>query len=383
MKKIKLLSVVLAAAAISGGLVSCGGNNDTPDPTPTPDPEPVVLKDVKIGLHANFGAGAGYAAIKEGYFKEEGINAVYTVGAGPALAASVVEGNLDISFMGGGVAWHYFRAEQPIKIVALDNLTDDDRLIATTTGKGKDLTIDSSHSDLATALKGATVGLDFTTTPYTFWQSLVAKLNESMTTGQKIWYEDENGNKLPEGLSDSDYVTANQVLVQNVANANITVAMQRKEYDFCVTFAPAATTLADNSANFKVVAKTSTHMPGNYTPSTWAVNTKWAEANPELFKATMRALVKGMNARHDNPVKYLDAVEEITAGQYAKNEADADVAVWLNASQQLELYENGNMMKYVENIRAGKQGVEGVDSKITAEMACDFSALIEACKALK
>ncbi len=376
MKKIKLLSLVTVAVLGASALVACGPQGGEEE-----------LTTVRIGLHENFGAGAGYSAINQGFFEEEGIKAEPILGGGPQLAASVVEGTIDVSFMGNGVAWNYFGENEEIKLIALDNLTDDDRLIASKAGKGKDLTINSTLTEIATALKGSKLAFDATKTPAAFWSSLVAAMNGELVEGQKVWYEGQNGEKLPTGLTDADYVAANQVTVINTSDANLTTSMQSGEYDFCISFSPVATTLEKDTEHFTVVAKTSTHLEADsYTPSTWAVNAKWLASNEETFKKFMRGLVKGMNFRNANPEECTKDVEAVSAGKVLASSLDTTIAQWLNAEQQLEIINNGDALKYVENIRNSQLAGDNagkVSDKVTAEKAADFSYLKEACEALK
>lgn len=377
MKGIKLFTLLGITAVLGGTLASCGTNDDGGE-TPA--------QKVKIGLHANFGAGAGYSAIAQGYFEQEGIEPEKTIGTGPNLAASLVSGDLNISFMGNGVAWNYFTENPAIKIVALDNLTDDDRLIATKTGRGKDLTVESSHADLVAALKTSTVALQLDATPGSFWTSLVTTLNKDLKDGEKIWYTTGDGKKLPEGLAESNYIDANKVNCVSVANSNITATMNGGKYDFCITFAPVASVLEKQTNKYTVVARTSTHMADGYTPSTWAVNAKWLESNKELFQKTMNALVKGMNYRSSNPAGTAQDIEKISAKQILASSLETDIAVWLNAKQQLELLGNGKAMSYVENIRNSQLNggnKDKVSASVTAEKATDFTYLKKACEANK
>ena len=112
MKKFSLFGALAAVAVL--GVTSCGSSGST----------------VKVGLHANLGAGAGYSAINQGFMKDEGITAEAVVGDGPSLATQVIANQIQVSFMGGGVAWNYFTENSDIKIVALDNLTDDDSIFS-------------------------------------------------------------------------------------------------------------------------------------------------------------------------------------------------------------------------------------------------------------
>ena len=364
MKKIKLFTGLIALASLVGSLTGCDGT--TSEDT------------VRLGLHLNFGAGAGYSAINQGFFEEEGVTIKEQIGEGPSLAAALVAGQIDVSFMGNGVAWNYFTDRQEIKLVALDNLTNDDKLIASNTGKGQGLTLESPTEDLVEALKGANVAFDQNATPITFWNNLLTTLNADLSDSEKLWWTDLEGNNLPAGLP--SYEEANKVNVSQATNANVGVAMQRGEYDFCVAFAPVSTTLIEDTENFTMVASTLTHCPERVTPSTWAVNTNWLETHEETFKKFMRGLVRGMDFRRDNPEESEKDVEVVTAGSYTATGV-VDIAQWLGAKEQLEILNNGKAMQYVEQIRASQTSAEMSDS-VTADMAADFSYLKEACEAL-
>ena len=362
MKKIKLLVGVGAVVLAAGTLAGCGSTGDT----------------VRLGLHTNYGAGAGYSAIQQGFFEAEGVKVEPSMGDGPSLAASLVAGKIDVSFMGNGVAWNYFTDRQNITLVALDNLTNDDKLIASTTGKGKDLTLDSPHEELAAALKGSEVLMDTSATPASFWSSLVNKLNESLEDGEKLWYKNVDGKAIPEGV---EQIAANEVKVANASNSTVTASMQKGDYDFCVAFAPVSTTLLAQTDKFQAIATTATHMSESYTPSTWAVNTKWLENNKDLFARFMKGLVKGMNFRRDNQAQCAKDIEAVTAGSFKAEGAATDIAVWLGAKEQLELLDSGKAMKYVENIR-NSQTSDEVSTTLKTEDAVDFSYLKAACEEL-
>ena len=363
MKKMKLAGCILGLACLAGTVVGCGGD----------DPN-----SVKLGLHTNYGAGAGYSALNQGFFEDEELNVTAQMGEGPALAASLVAGQINVSFMGNGVAWNYFTDKQEITLVALDNLTNDDKLIASTTGKGKDLTADSPVSDLADALRGSTVVLDQGATPMTFWGNLLSTINAQLEDADKLWSKDLKGNVIPKGADAS--IAANQVILENSSNANVAVSMQRGEYDFCVAFAPVSTTLLNDTEHFKMIASTLTHMPDTYTPSTWAVNTAWLETHQDTFQRFMNALVKGMNFRRDHQAECAKDIEKVTAGTFKAEGTATDIALWLGAEEQLELLENGKAMEYVQNIR-DSQTNEAVSDTLKTEDAVDFTYLKKACEA--
>lgn len=378
MKKTKFLSLLTIGLLGLGTIVACGPkDNPTPNPNPNPEPTPEVEK-IKIGLHSNLGAGAGYSAINQGFFKEEGIEAEPVVGAGPALATQVMNGDIQLSFMGGGVAYNYWAEDPQIKLVALDNLTDDDRLFANPTGPGKNLTLDSSLEEIGNALKGASIGLDLTQTPGTFLTTLINGVNGVMDEGEAIWYTDSTGKKVPNNLT--TYNPDNELIVSQVDSAS--TAVQATNYDFVIAFAPSAT-LLEELGTMKVVCKTSTHFADQYKPSTWAVNADWLENNEETFKKVMRGLVKGMNFRRDNPEETCKDIEEITAGSVAADSLSTDIAIWLGDQEQIDLYDEGKMVQYAQNILdADRTGANAdkVSADASVEKNADFSYIYEAAK---
>ncbi len=379
MTKTKFFALAGATLLALGGLASCGEDKKSDE-----SGSKEALEVVKVGFQGNFGAAAGMTAVNEGYFKEFGIDAQYSVAGGPALAASVISGQTDVVFLGNGVAWNYFTETSTMKLVALDNLTDDDRLIATTTGKGKDLTLNSSHADLVAALKGARVGLDLSKTPGSFWSSLVDVLNKELPEGKKLWYSDGTS-QLPSGLT--TYAEDCQVEIVTATNENLATSMLKDDApDFCVAFAPVATTLEKNTSKFKTVAKTSTHMAESYTPSTWAVNADFLKNHESTFKKFMKGLVKGMEKREKDPATAANAVEVCTGGTTSAASINTDIAVWLGIDKQIELCgtTTGKGYTYAENIRnSALAGVNKDKVKKTVAEAVDFSYVVEAAKALK
>lgn len=374
MKSLKIFSILGAVAILGGSLVSCGEKEEKPQ-----------LDKIKVGLHQNYGAGAGYSAINQGFFEEYGIEAEPSIGDGPTRATAVMSGELQISFMGNGVAWHYFKDNSPIEMIALDNLTDDDRLIVTNKdGKGKDLTLQSSLTDIANALKGAKLACDLTATPAAFLNNLLVSANKALPEGERIYYLDGEKNAIPADIdAASKAKPGNAIEVTSISNANLTAAVKNSQYDFAIAFAPVATTI-EKLSGFKTVCKTSTHFSTTYTPSTWAVNKKWKEANPELFERTLKALVKGMNFRAAHPEKTAQDVEKLTNDAVAAESIATDIAVWLDADKQLELINSGKAVTYATNIRNSHvNGANKDNIKLTVEQACNFTYLKKACEDVK
>ena len=343
--------------------------------------EPIIeepyVGTIKVGLQTNLSSGAACSAINQGYFKKDSVNVEPIFGAGPALATLLVAGNIDVSFMGNGVAWNYFTESRDITLVAFDNLPNDDKLIARKGGAGDRLTADSSLEDLASSLRGSTIALDLFTTSTTFLTSLVTKVNESLDSSKKIRFDDSS-QKIPYGLE--TYAPENEINIINIKNSDIASLMKNNEYDFCVAYAPTTTTLLENSSDFTMVASYYTHLAEYYTPSTWAVNTTWLENNEEVFEKFMKDLVMGMNFRRDYPEQADKDIEVVSNGAYIARGV-TDIAIWLGAEEQLELLESGDAMKYVNNIRES-QMPDRISDEVTAEDVVDFTYLENACRSL-
>lgn len=264
-------------------------------------------------------------------------------------------------------------------MLTLDNLSDDDRLIANPKGKGAGLTLTFDTAKSYEALKGSTVALDLSATPGTFFRSLIDKLNEGKAESKQLWFKDLT-DTYPSGIAASaDY----QVVVSNTTNANITAAMSGDNApDFCVAFAPISTTLVTDG--FVEVAKTSTHMTDRLTPSTWAVSTSFYNDHKDALQAFTNGLVKSFDFRHNN----VNGAAADTANQL-KQDISAivtGVAYWPSAKDLQGWFEStsGQGYTYINQIRNSQlkgANLAGVANPKTAEEVIDTSFLLNACKA--
>ena len=350
MKNKKLLTSLLAMGAIAT-LAACNNTqaSSTPSSTPaassTATSKPADYGTINIGLQSNFGASAGFVGISEGYFKEQGLTPASQILGGPAIITGLQTGTLDVGFLGNGVAWNYFLKENaPIKLMTIDNLTNDDRMIVSTSGKGSTLSEKSTNEELYTALKGAKVALAYDKTPGTFFQSLIGVLNTDKATDQQIWY------KVP-GTTDVYPTTASQVAgfeitLQSMDNGSVTAAMTGSTApDFCVTFSPVSTALT--TLGLKVVATTLGRLGDTkLTPSTWAVSTTYLAAHGDAVKAFLRGLRKSFDLRHDNPSKASSITADANKfdGTY-----DTSIAYWPSSSDISGYFatDTGKGMQYV------------------------------------
>lgn len=372
MKKIKLLSAVGLLSLAGVALAGCGGGESQ---TCEPGETTVTPVKVNVGVHQNYGSAIGVLAETQGYYAEEKVEANIQVTTGPNVILGLQTGTLDIGFLGNGVAWNYFTEDSGIKLVAIDNLTNDDRLIAKDTGKGAGLTEESSNEELRNALKGAKVALDLGATPGTFFKNLVSTLNQGLPDSEAIWFKDSSNNaNFPEL---STYTAANEVLVVQTTTANITATMSSNDApDFCVAFAPIWGNLLD-MGGFTTVATTEGRNL-TVTPSNWAVRTDWIEQNPDAYQRTMNALVKAMDYRSKNAEASVTAV-----ANYIRVEADTlmstlDATYFPTVQEQYDWTINGRNLGYVESIRDSHFG-QGHDPVKTSSEVVEFSALLKAC----
>ncbi len=361
MKKviIALLVVALALSCFAG----CGPK----------EPDVKDLGTVRVGVQGNMGSSAAFVAEKEGYWAQENIKAEITVTTGPQLITGIQTDTLDVAFLGNGVAWNYFTENSDMKLLVIDNLTDDDRLIGkASTG----IKANASNDEIAAALKGKSVALDLAATPGSFFKSLVTDINEGKDVADKIWFNDL-ADTFP---NEKGLVAGNKINVVNTTNANIYAAMQAADSaDFCVAFSPISTQLLEEG--FVEVAKTSTHLADKITPSNWAVSTKFLESNPEAVQAFVNALVKGMDLRAKDTKKACEHTYDYLKQDV--NYASADIAYWPLAADLAKWAGDGDMLKYVEQIR--NSHVNGAnlakETKVkTAAEASDFTFVINATK---
>ena len=384
MKKLKLFSLLAVGLLATAGAVSCG-NGDTPDPDPDGGN---TAYTVRMGLQNNMGGSCGTVAYTKGYFKDEGVTVTQQVLGGPIIAQNLIQGTLDVGFLGNGVAWNYFTSDAKIKLVAIDNITDDDRLLANPNSeKAKNLpSADGrmeNYEQLADALAGASVLFNPTTTPATFFASLVTEINAHLEENDKIWWQ-SGVNKLP-ATGITSYTEDRKINVDNnITEQNMASALRSGNYDFAVAFGTAASTI-QTTLDYNIVARTSSHLSTeNVVPSTWAVNIDFAENHPTEFANWMKGLVRGMDFRHDDPSATADAVVEVLNHTIEKDTLDLNPGYWPTREDQLEwTKEGGDAYMYVENIRNNHLNGENKDKVVKeADEVCDFSYIRTACEAL-
>ena len=336
------------------------------------EPEEVI----KDGLLQNIASGAGYSAISRGYFEDENIEVEPYIGdQGPEIVNLLIKGDIQVSLISAGTARNYFVDNPKIKMVAIDNLHDDERLLANPNGKGKDLTLKSSLEEIGEALKGAEIALDQTTTPGLFFSTLLDAINTIMPEGKDVWYTSSTGSKLPIGLP--SYNTDCEVHVLQADNANLPSIAS--ECDFVIAVAPEATSL---ESTMNVVCKYSSVLKEEHHPATWGVNADWLETHEETFEKFMRALVRGMNFKRDHEDECIKDVQKIS-GIIEENLTMADIALWLGDKEQIDLYDSNYVYTYAESLfEQAKEFGSQVNPNIDVSECIDYSYIINASKEL-
>lgn len=362
----KWLSIILALVLCMAVLVGCKPASPS-ESQGTQESQPAQpLGTVRYAYQPNSSSfSAGYMIKALELNKRWNFDIDLVVTTGPNIYSALSAGELDIGYLGNGMAWHYFEPDSKIAIITLDNLTNDDRLLVRTgLGIGEDETLES----LAEKLPGMTLACDLTTTPGTFLRGLVNAMNEGRADADKIWYEDVEGGYPLKGAPEK------QILILNTTNANITAAMQDNSVNGCVTYGNPRQTLERETEAYVMAASPFTHLSNTITPSTWAVNRDFAERNPELFQAFVNALVEGMDYRHheENWENCAKMGMEFDQLSYEDCISRADAAYWFGLDDLRDLYtsDDSDGYTYLEQIRNSHMGTNGLDAD-TAPQAKD------------
>lgn len=381
-KNIALLTLAFGALLAVSACSPTTGASSTTSTTSTTSSK-ADYGSVRLGLQGNFGASAGFVGIAEGYFKTEGLTATSSITTGPNIITGLQGDTMDIGFLGNGVAWNYFLKDNaPIKLLTIDNLTNDDRLIASKTGKGKALSEASSNDQVYAALQGATVALQYAATPGTFFQSLVDVLNTGKEAAAQLWYKVPGATEVYP--SSAAQTASFEVTLISTDNGSITASMVSSSApDFCVTFSPVSTALT--TLGYPLVATTLGRLGDKkLTPSTWAVSTKYLAAHPEGVKAFLRGLMRSFDLRHDNPSK---ASEDTANANKFDGTYDTSIAYWPSSSDIKGYFAtaDGKGMQYVEQIRNSQISKTQLAAGALAskDVIVDRQWIIDACTAIK
>ena len=361
-KGLTVLFSIILVLAMMAGLTACGGAAQTPAGTTAPSTETAAaetaapsLGTVRYGIHQGGSAfSAGFLLSELELNKQYNFDIEMTVTTGPNVFSALSTGEMDIGFLGNGMAWHYFEPDAKIAILTIDNLTNDDRLLVRT---GLGIEANAPLEELYEKLPGLTMALDLTTTPGTFLKSLVNAINAGREDADKIWYEDVEKAYPVKGAADKE------IVIMNTTNANITAVMQDPTVDCCITFGNTRAVLQADTANYAVAATTFTHLSDTITPSTWAVNKEFAAAHPELVQAFVNALVDAMDFRADE-ANWDKCIElAIPFDQLSEADYDSQAAHWLSKAELTELFATPESQGYVylNQIRASHMGNNGLD----------------------
>lgn len=374
-----VVSMILVLAMVFG-LAACGTKTETPapaasaspaeSPAETPAEAPVVesLGTVRYGIHPNSSAfSAGFLLSELKLNEKYNFDIEMTVTTGPNVFSALAAGEMDIGFLGNGMAWHYFEDDAKIAILTIDNLTNDDRLLVRT---GLGIEPYAPIDVLYEKLPGLTMALDLTTTPGTFLKSLINAINEGRDDADKLWYEDVEKAYPLKGSADKE------IIIMNTTNSNITAVMQDPSVDCCITYGNTKAILQNDTENYAIAATTFTHLSNTVTPSTWAVNKEFAEKNPELVQAFVNALVDAMDFRSDE-ANWPECIQlAIPFDQLSEEDYDSTAAHWLSKAELTELFATPDSQGYtylnqIRNSHMGNNGLEDATAPAANEVILD------------
>ncbi len=316
MKKLtKLFAIVLSLALVLSCFSGCGSSDDE-------------LTTVRVGIHANIG-GATLVAVAEemGFFEEEGINAEITVvESGPVEMAAMRAGTrtLDVGYIGSGVSWNALDGDgNSLSFVYFSGLGDAETMLAR-----EGIFTDSNSNgfydfdEIYEGLKGQTIYLDTSTTPGTWFKTLLGYINEGKSASEQLWITCETSDYLAgyEALNSDPAYAVEVVYLANSSCATAMSTVSSSRADIVVCFSPIPDTILAANDDVEVIAKTSTHFAASDSSiETFVASDEWIAEDPETVQAFINALTKAAAIRNDD-YDYAETVaENITnaaAGSY-------------------------------------------------------------------
>ncbi|MBN2851386.1 MAG: ABC transporter substrate-binding protein [Clostridia bacterium] len=340
----KIISVILSLILIVSLFSAC-------------TPKNAELVDVRIAIHGNVG-GAPLAgvAVEQGYFSDEGINAIITiVESGPSEMAAMRadQRTLDTGFIGAGVAWNAIDSSgNGLKFIFLDNLSNSEGMVAR---KGQFIDANGNgffdYQEIYDGLKGKTVYIDTATTPGGWFKDLLNKIHKELGTpdSEKLWIYTETADYV-KGYEAPNNNDSYKITVVQLANENLPASMSTtssERVDIAVGYAPVPGIIIDNNSDVEKIAATDTHLADAYFPSTWVASDKWIEESPETVQKVVNALYKALIFRTESDA---NRQETLLAGERIAQKPvgsfDAAAAVWPTAAEYADWFKDTNSQGY-------------------------------------
>lgn len=313
--------------------------------------------DVRIGIPATAG-GAALAAIaaEQGYFEDEGINAVISVKEDTtAIAAGMRSAGrtLDCGYIDAGSAWNVLDTTgNGMTFLFLDSLSNADALIAR---KGQFTDSNSNgfydYLEIYEGLKGKTVYIDTSSTSGGWFKDLLYKIHTvlALPDSGKLWISCDVPAYL-DGYTAPNSDEANRVTVVDTGNEEIAGAIARTgedRADIAVGFAPVPETILATSSEIEKIASSDTHLADKYFPSTWAASSQWISENPAMVQKVVNALYRAMEFRAASGANRREslAAAERLAGK-PEGSFTSYGLVWPTKAEYKEWFANAESMGY-------------------------------------
>lgn len=292
--KIRKLSLLLAAVALSGMLAGCSApKNNTTDKTEG-TLIPVTLNEV---AHSVFYAPM-YVAIENGYFAEEGIDLTLITGFGAdKTMTALLTGEADIGFMGSESTIYTYKEGASDWAVNFAQLTQRAGNFLISREPIQDFSWDMLHGK--EVLGGRAGGM-----PQMVFEYILKKHNIDPSVDVSI--------------------------DQSIDFGSTAAAFSGGQADFTVEFEPYATSLEAKGDGYVVA---SLGEDSGYVPYTaFSAKKSYLAQNPETVQAFVRALQKGMDyVQTHSP----EEIATVIAGQFEETEqADISAIVERYAMQQ-------------------------------------------------
>ncbi|MGL4765861.1 MAG: ABC transporter substrate-binding protein [Cetobacterium sp.] len=268
------------------------------------------LDKIRVAYHPNFGgASAIITGIKEGYFKENGIDVeLVKFTSGPPEIAAMMSGDIQIGYIGFGA--HTLAVDGKVKIIATDGLATREGI---RTRKKNEI---KSVEDL----KGKTLATQLGTSGETI---IAQVLNES-------------------GVERKDIKILNMEIQVAIA------AFLSNKVDAIAVWPPYTVQIDERLGDELVEIKGNGSDKDVESTASWVVTPKYLEENEDIVIRFTKALYKAMDYRKNNMNKSIEYVSKLIGVDLEIVEKEKYSSNWMDTNKAKLYLENGTFKKIYE-----------------------------------